>query len=1062
MAAARFPLLGAIRFSLARIRGRAPWAILCTVLIALSGAAIPAARGQSISFTVQDQSQPSFDTGYPKKTHWVHHLTETHSSSAAHLHFTSALGFSTEKTSASTAATTSRFTATITVTDVSRCGWKLRFSGRRLGHVICGAGAGGAHTELHAMTASLPALNLPEWDTGTQKKHVDIPFTQSSNATLTGTGSQTVTLSFAWDTYVSSDPYYDVNYRKRIGPESYVCLGAEWHPNNGYLLDVELQPCASDQLPSPGASTIPTNLFVAANGSCCFDAIVRDAVSNPIPSAPVVAHFNGCNLTFCPKQDAGVTIDPLGMTATAVTNALGVAHFCVCANFTSPCTATITSDGVTLGSSTVVDCPQTPGLMDGYALADNQYRIEFDTDVTPASATNVSNYALTSLGTVNSAVMDGSAAVILTVSGTGLSHGQSETVTVNNVVSSPDGIAMTSPHNVTFLAGALSVAEIRAPDPDSLAGNPCVDYSQYAGPAGAAGARVTIHGIATAGDSGLYYIQDESGGLRSGIPVFSPSVPLVAGHRYTAAGTVDMELGRPEFSGPAYLRDDGAGTPPTPMKQPLNVLLDPTCDASQSLPTSHDFEGAVVRVDSVLVAEDADSSGDFSVVGPYGVYSYAIWVVNDLANSGLAPVPGQLLRVSGILARGWDRLEIHPRSDADITVLAPCYQPVFLQKWGVFGPDTGQFKYPTGVATDPAGNIYVAEQVNNRIQKFSATGVSLTQWGTLGSGPGQFNRPYGVAADNFGYVYVTDADNHRVEKFTSDGAYVTTWGTSGSGDGQFNTPALVTTDAAGDVYVADYGNQRIQRFTGTGTFVTKWGSLGTGNGQFTFPTGIAVDAAHNVYVSDYNNHRIEKFTDTGTYLTQWGVFGTGNGQFNSPAGVATDCSGNVYVSDLGNQRMEEFSGTGAYLSQWGSFGTGNGEFDTPIGVATDCSGNVYVADSHNHRMQKFGCSSNPVSVGDRPSLLRQSLLIMPNPFASSTQIVMTLARAVNDANVSVLDVCGRLVRTLHRGPLAGRTWQFTWDGSDDGGRQVGSGIYFVRAWSGEASLARKMILLENH
>jgi hypothetical protein len=386
-----------------------------------------------------------------------------------------------------------------------------------------------------------------------------------------------------------------------------------------------------------------------------------------------------------------------------------------------------------------------------------------------------------------------------------------------------------------------------------------------------------------------------------------------------------------------------------------------------------------------------------------------------------------------------------------------CNQVAFVRKWGVFGSDTGQFKYPTGVATDPAGNIYVAEQVNNRIQKFSSTGVYVTQWGTPGSGPGQFNRPYGVAADNFGYVYVTDADNHRVEKFTSAGVYVATWGTSGSGDGQFNTPALVTTDSAGDVYVADYGNNRIQRFTGTGTFVTKWGSLGTGNGQFTFPTGIAVDAAHNVYVSDYNNHRIEKFTDTGTYLAQWGAFGTGNGQFNSPAGVATDCRGNVYVSDLGNQRVQVFSGSGAYINQWGTFGTGDGQFDTPIGVATDFAGNVYVADSHNHRMQTFACSSSPVSVGDGPFLVRESLLSMPNPFTRSTQIAMTIVRALSNANVSVLDVSGRVVRTLHRGPLAAGTRRFTWDGNDDQGRQVGSGLYFVTVRSAGGSLARKMI-----
>jgi hypothetical protein len=401
---------------------------------------------------------------------------------------------------------------------------------------------------------------------------------------------------------------------------------------------------------------------------------------------------------------------------------------------------------------------------------------------------------------------------------------------------------------------------------------------------------------------------------------------------------------------------------------------------------------------------------------------------------------------------------VGPGSAVDIC--PTCNQVAFALKWGVFGSDNGQFEYPTGVATDPAGNIYVAEQSNNRIQEFDNTGAYITQWGTPGSGPGQFNRPYGVATDGFGYVYVTDADNHRIEKFTGAGDYVMEWGTLGSGDGQFHTPALLTTDAAGDVYVADYGNQRVQKFTGTGIFVTKWGSLGTGDGQFTFPTGIAVDAAQDVFVSDYNNHRIEKFTDSGGYLAQWGGFGGGNGQFNSPAGVATDCSGNVYVSDLGNQRVEVFSGSGAYLGQWGSFGTGDGQFDTPIGVSADSAGNVYVADSHNQRMQEFACSSSLVSAGNGPPLMRESLLSMPNPFTRSTQIAMTIARSVNNASVSVLDISGRLVRTLYRGPLAAGARLFTWDGSDDQGRQAGSGVYFVIVRSEEGSLARKTIRVQ--
>jgi len=282
--------------------------------------------------------------------------------------------------------------------------------------------------------------------------------------------------------------------------------------------------------------------------------------------------------------------------------------------------------------------------------------------------------------------------------------------------------------------------------------------------------------------------------------------------------------------------------------------------------------------------------------------------------------------------------------------------PSFLLEWGGFGNGDGQFVCPWGVATDPAGNVYVADQCNNqRIQKFTAAGIYITQWGSFGSGDRQFANPYGVAVDPAGNVYVADLDNNRIQKFTSTGTYLTQWGSPGSGNGQLNLPFGVGTDAAGNVYVVDLGNRRIQKFTSTGTYLTQWGSPGSDDGQFEFPRSLATDAAGNVYVVDSGNNRIQKFTDTGTYLTQWGSPGSGDGQFNGPSGAATDAAGNVYVTDTGNHRIQKFTSAGAYLTQWGSLGAGDGQFyEGPQGVATDASGNIFVVDAGHYRVQKFG------------------------------------------------------------------------------------------------------------
>ena len=96
----------------------------------------------------------------------------------------------------------------------------------------------------------------------------------------------------------------------------------------------------------------------------------------------------------------------------------------------------------------------------------------------------------------------------------------------------------------------------------------------------------------------------------------------------------------------------------------------------------------------------------------------------------------------------------------------------------------------------------------------------LSKWGSQGSGDGQLNFPDGIAVDEAGNVYVADRDNHRVQKFGADGRFLLTWGSEGGGDGQFNNPRAVSVDRVRNVYVVDqatagtYGTGiRIQKFS---------------------------------------------------------------------------------------------------------------------------------------------------------------------------------------------------------------------------------------------------------
>jgi len=278
---------------------------------------------------------------------------------------------------------------------------------------------------------------------------------------------------------------------------------------------------------------------------------------------------------------------------------------------------------------------------------------------------------------------------------------------------------------------------------------------------------------------------------------------------------------------------------------------------------------------------------------------------------------------------------------------------VFVTKWGTEGSGDGQFAFPKGITVDPESDIYVADNLNHRVQKFVSDGTFITAWGSLGSEDGLFNSPTDIAADTEGNVYVIDNGNHRIQKFSSDGTFIIKWGSEGTGDDQFRNPEGIAVDGDGNVYVVDSVNNRVQKFTSNGSFITKWGSFGSGDGQFDSPVGIAADTNGNVYVSECRNNRIQKFNAVGDFIQKWGSLGSNDGQFDCPVDVTTDADGNVYVVDYGNDRIEKFTANGAFTTTLGSRGTGDGQFDRPEGIAVDSEGNIYIVDSRNWRIQKF-------------------------------------------------------------------------------------------------------------
>ena len=184
-----------------------------------------------------------------------------------------------------------------------------------------------------------------------------------------------------------------------------------------------------------------------------------------------------------------------------------------------------------------------------------------------------------------------------------------------------------------------------------------------------------------------------------------------------------------------------------------------------------------------------------------------------------------------------------------------------------------------------------------------------------------------MAVDSAGNVYVAEYSNHRVQKFSSNGALLG-GSAAGAAQGMANSSSPPTSRLTPNVYVADNGNNRVQRFAPSRAFSAKWGTSGTGDGQFIGAPGLALASAGGVYVADFQNRRIQKFSIDGAFLERFGDASI----FNRPIDVA-ERSGNLYVADYGGH-------TGSTGSGRRRLGAGAAAAQAPTGIGPPVLGST--------------------------------------------------------------------------------------------------------------------------